>query len=123
MFIGTQNPWHKVIACKRGHIAPAGGTSLWACTNSRASRICKRLLINEWLKDKSGEPQELARMASSELRDMRGDLLSVSASEVTRYASNMLPCTIVMDGGDEINAEFDVSDWKVMFRFMKAKRR
>lgn len=26
--------WGKVIVCRSGHICPAGGTKLWACTDS-----------------------------------------------------------------------------------------
>jgi len=37
LFEGTQDPWHKVIVCRYGHICPAGGSKLWACTNSARS--------------------------------------------------------------------------------------
>lgn len=36
-FKGTQDPWHKVIECRAGHICPAGGDKLWACTKTRTS--------------------------------------------------------------------------------------
>jgi hypothetical protein len=36
-FVGTQDPWHKVIICRAGTICPAGGDKLWACTHSRTS--------------------------------------------------------------------------------------
>jgi len=35
--------------------------------------------------------------------------------------SGALPCVVKMDGSDGVNAEFDVSDWRVMFDAMGAK--
>lgn len=34
-----------------------------------------------------------------------------------------LPCVVKMDAKDGVNAEFDISDWEVMFKAMGAKRR
>lgn len=42
-FIQTQDPWYKIIKCRWGHISPAGGSKLWACTKSRGV-IVKKLL-------------------------------------------------------------------------------
>jgi len=36
-YVATQDPWHKVIQCRDGHISPAGGKKLWACTRSRGT--------------------------------------------------------------------------------------
>lgn len=46
-FEATQDPWHKVIRCKRGHICPAGGTKLWACTNNRRNKAARAMLSGE----------------------------------------------------------------------------
>ena len=46
-FESTQNPWHKVVLCRRGHICPAGGTKLWACTSGRTNAASKAMLSGE----------------------------------------------------------------------------
>jgi hypothetical protein len=33
-FSATQDPWHKILVCRHGHISPAGGSKLWACTKN-----------------------------------------------------------------------------------------
>jgi hypothetical protein len=47
MFALTKDPWHKIIKCRRGHISPAGGTKLWACTNGVRSEASRRMLSGE----------------------------------------------------------------------------
>lgn len=36
-FAATQDPWHKRIVCRSGHIAPAGGRKLWACARNKTN--------------------------------------------------------------------------------------
>lgn len=46
-FAATQDPWHKIVKCKSGHICPSGETTLWACTKGRRSRVAKAMLSGE----------------------------------------------------------------------------
>ena len=46
-FQGTRDPWHKIIECRSGHICPAGGDFLWACTNSTRSHAAQSLRRGE----------------------------------------------------------------------------
>ena len=46
-FVATQDPWHKVIQCRDGHISPAGGSKLWACTRSRTTQTAKKIIAGE----------------------------------------------------------------------------
>ena len=39
----SRNPWHKIIKCEHGHISPAGGSKLWACTRSTRSTAARAL--------------------------------------------------------------------------------
>ena len=80
-FVATRDPWHKVIECRGGHVSPAGGDMLWACTKTRTTKAAKMMLANE------------------------------------------LPCRIVMDGDDGINAEFNVNDADMFLKVMGAKLR
>lgn len=79
-FEATRDPWHKTIKCKYGHICPAGGNKLWACTSSRRNQAARAFLKGE------------------------------------------LPVRVVQDGDDGLNVEFDVSDHKIIFDVMGAKR-
>ena len=76
-FISTQDPWHKVLLCRKGHICPSGGQTLMACTKGRGPVV----------------------------------------SELEMHAS------IVADGDDGVNAEFDVKDAPKIFKIMGAKKR
>ena len=80
-FEGTQDPWHKIIRCRHGHICPAGDSKLWACTGSLRNAAARKIL------------------------------------------GGTLPCEIKMHGDDGVNAEFDVTDAKLFFKVMGAKRR
>ena len=90
-FTAQQDPWHKVIKCRHGHICAAGGTRLWACTNGRRNRAATSFRTGEW-------PPTWKRSPA------------------------LVPAVIKMDGDDGINAEFDVADWRIIFKLMGAKR-
>ena len=34
LFKGTQDPWHKTVVCRHGHISAYGGNQLMACTKT-----------------------------------------------------------------------------------------
>lgn len=42
-FQATRDPWHKIVMCRHGHVCPAGGTKLWACTKAARGKAAKQL--------------------------------------------------------------------------------
>lgn len=42
-FEGTQDPWHKIIMCRCGHICPAGDDTLWACTDGNSNKAASMI--------------------------------------------------------------------------------